>query len=113
MTQRHKSFGNPVVDDDIEAPSFDIYGEDFYGKKHLQGAALLKFVHDADSGDGGRAAGAMLDFFKKVLEPDSFVRFQDLWDDPDRVVPMETLGEIVAHLVQEYTNRPTRQSRES
>lgn len=110
---RHKSFGSPNRDTHEEPVTFEIYDEEFECRSQIQGATLLRFVEDADSGDGGRAAGAMLDFFKRVLQPESFERFEVLWEDPDRIVPMETMGEIVSFLVEEYTKRPTQPSRVS
>ena len=48
-------------------------------------------------------------FFEFVLKPESLKRFNALVSDPERIVSVETLAEITAWLVEEYTNRPNQQ----
>jgi hypothetical protein len=56
---------------------------------------------------------ALREFFSKVVKPADYERLLELFDDPERVVPIETLSDILAWLVEEYTNRPTEASEES
>jgi hypothetical protein len=52
-------------------------------------------------------AVSVLDFFKKVMPPDEYERFEKLMDDPKRIVKMDVLSEIMSWLIEEYTDRPT------
>lgn len=113
MTTRHKDFGAPRADVEVEPLSFSLHGEEFDCHPNVQGAMLLRFIKEADSGDGSRASEALLGLFEKVLEPESFVRFNELWNDNNRIVPIETIGEIAGWLIEEYTARPTKRSSSS
>lgn len=113
MAKRHRDFGSTKSLQEYEPLSFTLEGEEYYCRPALAGATLLKFVKEADSGDGGRSADALLGLFEKILYPDDFDRFQKLWDDPDRIVDITTLGEIASWVVGEYTNRPTQASSNS
>lgn len=109
---RHRTFTAAPVSSD-EAPSFDLFDETFYGRPAIQGAAILEFVSAADDTNGGSAAKQILAFYKKALTEESHTRFVALIEDPDRVVDLETLTEIVGWLVEEYTSRPTQASSQS
>jgi hypothetical protein len=47
-----------------------------------------------------------LRFFRSVLTHESLVRFDALLDSKETVVSLETLTDISAWLIEEYTNRP-------
>lgn len=68
---------------------------------------MLDLISKSDADKPAETAQMVFDFFNKVLLDDSAVRFRALVEDPERIVQMETLGEIVSWLVEEYTNRPT------
>lgn len=110
MATRHKDFGKAKSSEEYEPLSFTLEGQEFFCKPAMNGMTLLKFVREADSDDGGRSAAAMIDLFDKVLKKDDAVRFKELVDDPDVLIEMETLGEIVAWVVEQYTSRPTKES---
>jgi hypothetical protein len=109
-TKRHKDFGAPVSIEDAEPLYFTYDGEDYYCRPEINGVVLLKFVRDADSGEGGKSAGALLDLFQKILLTDSYERFEKYVNDPDKIISIETLGEVAAWVIEEYTARPTPES---
>lgn len=108
MTQRHKDFGG--VEDLIEDEpvTFSLMGQNFTAKPQMNGAVLLQFVREADSGHGGRASEALLGLFEKVLTVESYERFEKMANDPDIPIRVEKLGEICGWLVEVYTARPTK-----
>lgn len=105
MTSRFKDFGDGgiVV---TEALSFKLHGEEFECRPAIQGKVLLDMVATASSSDQGAATAVIMDFFKSTLTPDSMKKFEDLLNTPDKIVTVETLGEITAWLVEQYSGRP-------
>lgn len=101
---RFKDFGagGEVVQEPL---SFKLYGEDFNCRPALQGKVLLDMAANAGSESG--AGKVVNDFFSQALLPEDLERFNALINDPDKIVTVETLGEIVGWLVEEYSNRPT------
>jgi hypothetical protein len=106
MTARFKDFGSGE-NLNQEPLSFKLHGEDFECHKNLQGKALLDLVAKASSGNANDAAETVKDIFAKALLPESYVRFEKLIDDPEKVVTVETLGQITGWLVEQYSGRPT------
>jgi hypothetical protein len=108
--KRHKSF-KVVNIDDSEPLSFDLGDEEFIVYPEVQGKAILDIMKSAAEGDedtrGVMMAISVLDFFAKVMPPEEHERFTKLMEDPKRIVPIETLSEIMSWLIEEYTNRPT------
>jgi hypothetical protein len=94
--------------------TFDIGGEEFNCYPEVQGKTILDIMRVAAEGDedtrGVLMAVSVLDFFKKVMPPSEFERFEKLMEDEKRIVPMDTLSEIMSWLIEEYTDRPTRPS---
>lgn len=104
---RFKDFGSGG-DQPTEAISFKIHGEEFVCRPAMQGKVLLDLVaRSADDQNPGAAAAVISDFFKTVLVEESYERFNALATDPDRIVDVEMLGEIVGWLVEQYSDRPT------
>lgn len=103
---RFKDFGRPA-DADSEPLTFRLHDEDFTCYSAMPGKTLLDFVQRSDSDNASESAGAISDFFKKVLVPESYERFDALASDPDRVVTMQTLADIVSWVLETYSNRPT------
>jgi hypothetical protein len=87
--------------------TFSLNNQTFSARPAIQGAFLLHFVTQADSDSGGQAAEALMNFYQRVLLPESWERFEKLINDPDTIVSIEQLSEIVGWLVSEYTKRPT------
>lgn len=110
---RFKDFGAPVLPDEMEPVTFKLYGNEFECYKQINGIALLRFVKEANSEDGARATQALLDIFNRVMNDKEYERFIELCEDPDTIVPVEVLSEIISFLIEVYTDRPTKQSEDS
>lgn len=107
---RFKDFGNPFNADNAESISFKLYGEEFTCRSSIQGKTLLKFAANSDSDKTAESTGAIFDFFKTALLEESSERFEKLLDDPKKIVSIETLSEIIAWILEQYSNRPTQVS---
>ena len=107
---RFKDFGSDQIIDtsEYEPVSFRFDGQDFTCYSALPGSALLEFVSDADSGEGGRASESILRFFKAAMPETEYERFYALIKRPDRVTPMDALADISTWLVEVYAERPTK-----
>lgn len=103
---RFKDFG-AGQETSTEPLSFSLHGETFECRPALQGKFLLDLVASSSGDDPGSSAAVVGKFFNQVLVPESFTRFEALSKDPDRIVSVETLGEITGWLVGEYSGRPT------
>lgn len=107
MTTRFKDFGAPEVNQ--EPLSFALFGETFNCIPALPGKFLLDLIAESNSDDPVASSNIVTKFFNTVLVEESRERFNALAVDPNRVVPVETLSEITAWLVEEYAARPTEQ----
>lgn len=103
--KRFKDFGKGS-DVETEPLSFKLHDEEFSCVTQIQGSVLLGLAETSQSGDNASSAAVILDFFEKVLLDESYVRFEALINSKDRIVTVETLGEITGWLLEEYTNRP-------
>lgn len=104
---RFKDFGSGS-DRPSDPISFKIHGEEFFCREAMQGKVLLDLVSQSSNvEDPGAGARVITDFFSTVLIPESYERFNALATDPDRIIEVETLGEIVGWLVEQYSDRPT------
>jgi hypothetical protein len=106
---KFKDFGSTLPGVQSEPISFKIYDEEFHCTPALQGKVLLGFVADSTSKDPAVQASVIERFFKYVLTEESLERFDALQDTRDKIVSVDTLGEIVAWVVEQYTNRPEEQ----
>ncbi len=111
--KRHKSFKVKNIEES-EPLTFDLGGEEFSCYPEVQGKTILDIMRAASEGDedtrGVMMAVSVLTFFEKVMPPEEYERFGKLMEDPKRIVPMETLSEIMSWLMEEYTDRPTEPS---
>lgn len=108
MTDRFKDFGSSTTEN-AEPISFKIHGEEFHCVPKMQGKFLLSMVSKSQSEDPLAAASLIGDFFAQALTDESLERFNTLTDGKDRVVTVETLGEIVSWLTEVYSSRPNQQ----
>ena len=113
---RFKDFGSKKSEN-VEPISFKLWEEDFNCVPELQGKVLLDMVSsvntDGDSSDASSQAKAINEFFSTVLTDESEKRFNTLLTDKEKIVSVDTLGEIVGWLVEQYTNRPTERPQDS
>lgn len=109
MTARFKDFGAGTATADLGPLSFKLHGEEFYCRPAVQGKTMLQLVQNSNSEDGAAMAKIVDEFFATALMPESLEKFNALLADPDKIVTVDTLTEIVSWLVEEYTGRPTQQ----
>lgn len=106
MTTRFKDFGTGGEVNSTPL-SFKLHGEEFHCHKNLQGKALLDMATSAGKADTVDVSSAVTGFFSKALVEESYQRFLKLLDDPEKIVTLESLGEITSWLIEEYSGRPT------
>jgi len=105
---KFKDFGTPDFSA-AEPISFKLCDEEFTCRPQIPGKTMLDLAAKTADQDDPAAAGKMIDkFFSVVLVQESLVRFNTLCDDPDRMVHMETLMDVVGWLVETYADRPTK-----
>lgn len=60
-----------------------------------------------DKGNRRYNTPSLLAFFEGVMIDEDVVRFREIMHDKDRVVSIETLGDVMTYLAEELTDRPT------
>ena len=100
-----KDFGSPEVP--TKKVDFKLFEQKFECKPAVQGTTLLEYSVKFGSTDDAVVNQAFLDFFKTALTEESYKDMKALWDDDEKIVPIETLGDIMGYLIEEYTDRPT------
>jgi hypothetical protein len=110
---KFKDFGAGKPLEEKEPVSFKLHEEEFFGVKQIQGKVLLDLIAKSNSEDAAVSAQIMSDFFKYVLTDESYTRFETLLHDKEKIVAVETLGEITAWLISEYSDRPEEQPENS
>ena len=113
MTARFKDFGSGAGKNSDEPIVFRLFDEEFQCYPQLPGKTMLDFVVDSSSEDTSVSAGLINKFFRSVLKEESYKRFEILAEDPERIVTVEMLSEIVTWLMESYTNRPEKQPEDS
>lgn len=103
-----KDFGSDFIGEK-ESPKFKLHGEEFECVKAVQGKVLLNMTSLVNSEDPGEQAKMINNFFEYVLVEESHKRFTELVESKDKIVPVETLGEIVAWITEQLTSRPEEQ----
>jgi hypothetical protein len=106
MTTRFKDFGTGG-NVNTTPLSFKLHEEEFHCKPSLQGKVLLDMASSAKSTETEDVSQTIINFFSKALVEESYQRFLALLDHPDKIVTIESLGEITSWLVEEYSGRPT------
>ena len=103
---RFKDFGSGVSEIVKEPLTFKLYGEEFKCMPNVQGKVMLELVADSSSDDPAVSARTLAMFFNKVLLSEDREKFNELLDSEDKIVSVETLSEISAWLIEQYTARP-------
>ena len=106
---RFKDFGSGSDTSETEPITFKLYGEEFTCVPEIQGKVLLDLVQQSASEDPASQAAIITQFFKNVLDDESYPRFDALLNDKKKIVKVETLADITGWLVTEYTDRPETQ----
>ena len=107
---RFKDFGGSANGAKAEPIAFKLWDEEFHCLPEIQGKVLLDMVADSSSEDVSKSSAIATKFFDTVLTDESKVRFDALLINKEKIVTVETLGEIVGWLVEQYSNRPTERS---
>jgi hypothetical protein len=105
MTTRFKDFGEGGSTNK-EPLSFKLHGEDFTCKPAVQGKVLLEIASIGSGNDPVAAANAMYGFFSSSMDEENYTRFKALLEDEEKIVTVETLGEIAGWLTEQYAGRP-------
>lgn len=110
---RFKDFGKGIIEN-AEPLSFKLYDEEFHCVKQVQGKVLMSLVASATQNDSPTDSLNIIEkFFETVLLEESYERFSALLVDKERIVTVETLGEITGWLIEEYTARPEAEPEDS
>lgn len=109
MSSRFKDFGSGTAVEEREPIVFKLHEEEFTCIPALQGKVLMNLVSRSQSEDTAESIAVIDTFFSHVLTDESLEKFNALLEDKERIVSMETLGEIIAWLVEEYSGRPNQQ----
>jgi hypothetical protein len=107
---KFKDFGNGGDGVSKEPVSFKLWDQEFHCVPAIQGRLLLDIVSDSSSEDVSKSSQVMDKFFNAVLKPESKKEFDEILSDPEKITSLETLTEIVAWLMEEYSNRPNERS---
>ena len=110
---RFKDFGSKSVDENIEPISFKLWDTEFHCISQIQGKVLLDMFSDSSSEDPSKSSKVISQFFDSVLVEDSKKAFNELLVSPEKIVSVDMLAEIVAWLVEQYSDRPTERSEAS
>jgi hypothetical protein len=103
---KYRDFGSGNNTGEKEPVTFKLHGEDFSCREQLQGKTLLDLVARSGGEDPAESAKTISMFFEQVLLPESYTRFSSLIESADKIVTVETLGEISGWLVEVYAGRP-------
>lgn len=108
-TRKIKSFSRKETTP-VEPIPFEIEGEEFEAYGQVPGAVLMDFIAESTQDDGGATARAIMGYLKSSMNAENYKRFDKLTRDPEKVIELQTLADIVAYLVEERTSRPTESS---
>jgi hypothetical protein len=106
---RFKDFGAGKNEGNKSPLSFKLHGEEFSCVPQVQGKTLLSLVSVANTDDPVKSAEAVNKFFEIVLLDESLERFNKIASSKDKIITVETLADIVAWLMEEYSGRPEEQ----
>lgn len=111
MTSRQRNFGATKRVSEFEPLDFTLNDVTFNCRPALQGAVLLRFVSESNSGDPSKSAEAVTNFFRTAMTAESFAAFEEMSNSEEIIIEMETITEIAQWLIEQYTERPTKGSK--
>jgi hypothetical protein len=80
--------------------------EKFRARPAIAGGLMLTMSAAMDSGVAVQSA-EIIRMLDGVIWPEDKARFNEVINDPDSAIPIETLAEIITWLIEEYAERPT------
>jgi hypothetical protein len=113
MTKRFKDFGYGKAAESTEPLVFKLYDEEFECYPRIQGKVLLDIISESAAEDSGATARVIVGFFSKVMKEESYVRFEALINDKEKIVEISTLSDIISWLITEYGDRPNPEPEDS
>jgi hypothetical protein len=78
----------------------------FKARGQVAGHLMMKIAGATEAGVSVQAV-EMVRLLSAAILPEYKQQFMELIDDDEVAIPIETLGEILAWLAEEYTGRPT------
>lgn len=102
-----KSFTSTTEKTVAEPIPFELEGENFEAYGQVPGAVLLDFIAASTQEDSTGTAAAILGYLKSSMNKETFKRFDKLTRDPEKVIQLQVLADIVSYLIEERTSRPT------
>lgn len=105
--RKAKSFTSSKEKVVAEPITFELEGQDFEAYGQVPGAVLLDFIAASSQEDSNGTAGAIIGYLKSSMNRENFKRFDKLTRDPEIVIELQVLADIVAYLIEERTDRPT------
>ncbi len=102
---RFKKFDSGKKISEYEELGFELADEEFTCYPAVPGAVFLDYIAEADS-DGGTGA-ALYKFLKAAMPEDQYERLNEVLHNPEVIIEIETIAEVVKYLVEEYSSRPT------
>lgn len=106
---RFKKFTGGKRISDYEPLEFELNGNVFKCRPAIQGTVMLEFIKKTSSENGGDAATALYDFLQSSMPEEEYVRLDKLLKNPEVIIEIETIGEVVTWLIEQYSKRPTQQ----
>lgn len=95
-------------------PVFFTIDDQRFNCKPSPGGGFKMLRMNRQLAEGGVIAlDAVFDFFRSVMEPAEYTRFEEFVDSPDREISTELLGNIFSALWERYANRPTQPREQS
>lgn len=108
MAGKVKSFTSSKDKKAVEPIEFELEGETFKAYGQVPGTVLLEFIEASQREEGTGTAGAILGYLKSSMDKENFRRFDKLTRDPEILIELSTLADIVAYLIeQRAADRPT------
>lgn len=106
--RKAKSFTSSKEKKAVEPIPFELEGEEFEAYGQVPGSVLLEFIDASSKEDGAGTAGAILGYLKSSMDAKTYRRFDKLVHDPEVLVELSTLADIVSYLIEERAaGRPT------
>jgi hypothetical protein len=103
-----KSFVSETEEAPVEPIEFELVkGETFEAYGEVSGAVTLEFIAATSGEDSAQTAKGLLAYLKASMDEDNYKRFNTIIHSPNHRIKIETLSEIVAHLIEERSSRPT------
>lgn len=106
MTVR-KSFTSKAP---VETFEIEVNGKVFGLNSALPGYAILGYITNASSGDGGLAAAAIKDVFKAAISADKFAEWEAFVSDPANNIGLTEIRDIAEYIIDTLSGNSQGQS---